>query len=92
MKQFVTVIGHSGFGKTTILFFISGLNQISGGIISVLRKHIKYLGSDRGVIFHAPSLMPWMTSLQNVLLSVIKFFRMRLERNKVILQNTIYRQ
>ncbi|GAA4230990.1 nitrate ABC transporter ATP-binding protein [Postechiella marina] len=73
-EEFVTIIGHSGCGKTTMLSMIAGLNEISGGHISVLGKHIKGPGPDRGVIFQAPSLMPWMTALQNVLLGVNQVF------------------
>ncbi|WP_027137356.1 ABC transporter ATP-binding protein [Gaetbulibacter saemankumensis] len=73
-EEFVTIIGHSGCGKTTMLSMIAGLNKISGGNISVLGSHIKGPGPDRGVIFQAPSLMPWMTSLQNVLLGVNQVF------------------
>ncbi len=73
-EEFVTIIGHSGCGKTTMLSMIAGLNEITGGSISVLGKPIKGPGPDRGVIFQAPSLMPWMTSLQNVLLGVNQVF------------------
>ena len=73
-EEFVTIIGHSGCGKTTMLSMIAGLNPISGGNISVLGKPIKGPGPDRGVIFQAPSLMPWMTSLQNVMLGVNQVF------------------
>ncbi|MFL1011471.1 ABC transporter ATP-binding protein [Flavisericum labens] len=73
-EEFVTIIGHSGCGKTTMLSMIAGLNEISGGNISVLGKHIKGPGPDRGVIFQSPSLMPWMTSLQNVMLGINQVF------------------
>ncbi|MFV9551214.1 ABC transporter ATP-binding protein [Algibacter sp. PT7-4] len=73
-EEFVTIIGHSGCGKTTMLSMIAGLNPISGGNISVLGKYIKGPGPDRGVIFQAPSLMPWMTTLQNVMLGVNQVF------------------
>ncbi len=73
-EEFVTIIGHSGCGKTTMLSMIAGLNPISGGDIAVLGSPIKGPGPDRGVIFQAPSLMPWMTSLQNVLLGVNRVF------------------
>lgn len=73
-EEFVTIIGHSGCGKTTMLSMIAGLNQISGGNIAVLGNHIKGPGPDRGVIFQSPSLMPWMSSLQNVLLGVNQVF------------------
>jgi len=75
MKQeFVTIIGHSGCGKTTMLSMIAGLNPISGGNIALLGKPVKGPGPDRGVIFQSPSLMPWMTALQNVLLGVNRVF------------------
>ena len=73
-EEFVTIIGHSGCGKTTMLSMIAGLNPISGGNIAVLGSPIKGPGPDRGVIFQAPSLMPWMTALQNVLLGVNRVF------------------
>ena len=73
-EEFVTIIGHSGCGKTTMLSMIAGLNPISGGNIAVLGKNIKGPGPDRGVIFQSPSLMPWMTSLQNVMLGVNQVF------------------
>ncbi|CAM1358043.1 ABC transporter ATP-binding protein [Tenacibaculum xiamenense] len=73
-EEFVTIIGHSGCGKTTMLSMIAGLNPITDGKIAVLGKPIQGPGPDRGVIFQAPSLMPWMTSLQNVLLGVNKVF------------------
>lgn len=73
-EEFVTIIGHSGCGKTTMLSMIAGLNSISGGSISVLGNRIKGPGPDRGVIFQSPSLMPWMTALQNVLLGVNQVF------------------
>jgi nitrate/nitrite transport system ATP-binding protein len=84
-EEFVTIIGHSGCGKTTMLSMIAGLNPITGGTISVLGKHIRGPGPDRGVIFQAPSLMPWMTSLQNVLLGVNKVFPhgTKAERNDI---------
>ncbi|WP_299551294.1 ABC transporter ATP-binding protein [Seonamhaeicola sp.] len=84
-EEFVTIIGHSGCGKTTMLSMIAGLNNITDGYISVLGKHVKGPGPDRGVIFQAPSLMPWMTSLQNVLLGVNQVFphATRAQRNDI---------
>ena len=83
--EFIVLVGPSGCGKTTMLSMIAGLNPISGGNISVLGKHIKGPGPDRGVIFQSPSLMPWMTSLQNVLLGVNKVFphATRAQRNDI---------
>jgi len=73
-EEFITLIGHSGCGKTTMLSMIAGLNPISGGKIAVLGNSIKGPGPDRGVIFQSPSLMPWMTALENVMLGVNQVF------------------
>ncbi|AOW20354.1 ABC transporter ATP-binding protein [Urechidicola croceus] len=73
-EEFVTIIGHSGCGKTTMLSMIAGLNLISDGGISVLGSSIKGPGPDRGVIFQSPSLMPWLTTLENVMLGVKRVF------------------
>jgi len=73
-EEFVTIIGHSGCGKTTMLSMIAGLNPITDGRISVLGNPIKGPGPDRGVIFQSPSLMPWLTALDNVMLGVNRVF------------------
>lgn len=73
-EEFITIIGHSGCGKTTMLSMMAGLNEISGGHISVLGKGIKGPGPDRGVIFQQPSLMPWLTAIDNVMLGVKKVY------------------
>ncbi|MDH3957568.1 MAG: ATP-binding cassette domain-containing protein, partial [Desulfobacteraceae bacterium] len=73
-EEFVTIIGHSGCGKTTMLSMMAGLNPISDGKISILGSSIRGPGPDRGVIFQSPSLMPWLTALENVMLGVKKVF------------------
>ena len=68
--EVVAVIGHSGCGKSTVLSMIAGLNEISQGSILVDNKEIAGPGTDRGVVFQAPSLLPWMTTYSNVMLGV----------------------
>ena len=72
--EFVTLIGHSGCGKSTILSMVAGLNDITEGGVIIDDREIWGPGPDRGVVFQAPSLLPWMTALDNVLLGVNKVF------------------
>ena len=73
-EEIISVIGHSGCGKTTLLSMIAGLNPISGGEIALNGSPILGPGPDRGVIFQSPSLLPWMTALENVMLGVKEVF------------------
>lgn len=73
-EEFVTIIGHSGCGKTTMLSMIAGLNPITDGKISILGSGIRGPGPDRGVIFQSPSLMPWLSAMENVMLGVKQVF------------------
>jgi len=72
--EFVSLIGHSGCGKTTVLMMIAGLNSISTGAIVVANREIDGPGPDRGVVFQSPSLLPWMTPFDNVMLGVRQVF------------------
>ncbi len=73
-QEFISIIGHSGCGKSTLLTMIAGLNEISGGEILLDGIPITKPGPDRGVVFQSPSLFPWMTALENVLLGVEQVF------------------
>jgi nitrate ABC transporter ATP-binding subunit len=68
--EFVSVIGHSGCGKSTVLSMIAGLSEPTDGGIVLAGREISGAGPDRGVVFQAPCLLPWMTALQNVTLGV----------------------
>ena len=72
--EFVTLIGHSGCGKSTVLPMIAGLNEITDGDVVVADRRIDGPGPDRGVVFQAPCLLPWMTALDNVLLGVRRVY------------------
>lgn len=73
--EFVALIGHSGCGKSTVLTMVAGLNDISRGSVVVANREIMGPGPDRGVVFQAPCLLPWMTTLDNVLLGVTQVYR-----------------
>ena len=72
--EVVSVIGHSGCGKSTVLTMIAGLNSISSGSVVVAGREIVGAGPDRAVVFQAPCLLPWMNSLQNVKLGVDRVY------------------
>ena len=72
--EFVTIIGHSGCGKSTILMMVAGLSTITSGGIILAGKELKGPGPDRGVVFQSPSLLPWMSAFGNVMLGVDQVF------------------
>lgn len=72
--EFVSIIGHSGCGKSTVLSMVAGLSEITSGTITLSGKAITGPGPDRGVVFQSPSLFPWMTTLENVMLGVRQVF------------------
>jgi nitrate/nitrite transport system ATP-binding protein len=72
--EFISLIGHSGCGKSTLLNMIAGLTfPTMGGVICAGRE-IKGAGPDRGVVFQNHSLLPWLTSFENVYLAVERVF------------------
>lgn len=72
--EFVSVIGHSGCGKSTVLMMVAGLNPATNGVIILAGKEVTGAGPDRGVVFQSPSLLPWLSALDNVLLGVHQVF------------------
>jgi nitrate/nitrite transport system ATP-binding protein len=72
--EFVAVIGHSGCGKSTVLSMIAGLTDITEGVIVLDGREIAAAGPDRGIVFQAPSLVPWLTAHENVALGVARVY------------------
>jgi nitrate/nitrite transport system ATP-binding protein len=64
--EFVCIIGHSGCGKSTILNVLAGLDEASSGSVIMDGKEVVGPSLDRGVVFQHYSLLPWLTTLQNV--------------------------
>jgi len=80
--EFISLIGHSGCGKSTVLSMVAGLTDISGGGIILDGHEVSGAGPDRGVVFQAPSLMPWLTARQNVELGVERVYPHASERDR----------
>ncbi|HEX9453154.1 MAG TPA: ATP-binding cassette domain-containing protein, partial [Candidatus Binatia bacterium] len=70
--EFVSIVGPSGCGKTTMLRVINGLMPHSQGEIFIDGKSAKELEQElvMGFVFQGASLLPWRTSLKNVLLGL----------------------
>ena len=72
--EVVALIGHSGCGKSTVLSMVAGLTAPSAGGITLAGREIDGPGPDRGVVFQAPALLPWLSVLDNVRLGVDQVF------------------
>src|SRR5687768_5760158 len=72
--EFVSIIGHSGCGKSTVLSMVAGLNDISAGGIILAGKELAGPGPDRGMVFQSPSLLPWLSAFENVMLGINQVF------------------
>jgi nitrate/nitrite transport system ATP-binding protein len=72
--EVVSIIGHSGCGKSTVLTMVAGLNSVTSGAVVVAGREIDGPGPDRAVVFQSPCLLPWMTAFQNVMLGVNRVY------------------
>jgi nitrate/nitrite transport system ATP-binding protein len=72
--EFVCIVGHSGCGKSTVLSIIAGLQKATFGGVAINGKQVDEPGSDRGVVFQSPSLLPWLSAGENVALAVGRAF------------------
>ncbi|HCH1693486.1 TPA: ABC transporter ATP-binding protein [Vibrio parahaemolyticus] len=68
--EFVSLIGHSGCGKSTVLNLVAGLHIPTDGGVIVDGREVAGPGPDRAVVFQNHSLLPWLTVYQNVELAV----------------------
>lgn len=84
--EFISVIGHSGCGKSTVLSMVAGLSDISLGVIVLDGREVANAGPDRGIVFQAPSLVPWLTAYENVALGVEQVYphASRQERRDIV--------
>ena len=72
--EFISLIGHSGCGKSTVLTMVAGLNEISKGVIKLDGYDVRGADPERAVVFQSPNLFPWLTARENVAIGVEKVY------------------
>ncbi len=72
--EFVSLIGHSGCGKSTVLNIVAGLYHATKGGVILKGKEVTEPGPERAVVFQNHSLLPWLTAYENVALAVNQVF------------------
>ncbi|MDX1915455.1 MAG: ABC transporter ATP-binding protein [Methylophilus sp.] len=72
--EFISIIGHSGCGKSTVLNLIAGLLEPTSGHLFCAGREIAKPGPERAVVFQNHSLLPWLTCFENVYLAVERVF------------------
>ena len=73
--EFISLIGHSGCGKSTVLNIVAGLYQATTGGVILNGKEVDEPGPERAVVFQNHSLLPWLTAYENVELAVNTIFK-----------------
>ncbi len=73
--EFISIIGHSGCGKSTVLNIVAGLYKATTGGVILNGKEVDEPGPDRAVVFQNHSLLPWLTCYQNVEIAVKAIFK-----------------
>ena len=72
--EFISLIGHSGCGKSTVLTMAAGLNPISRGNIRLDGWDVQGADPERAVVFQSPNLFPWLSAKENVAIGVDKVY------------------
>lgn len=80
--EFVSLIGHSGCGKSTVLNVVAGLYKATQGGVVLDGREVNEPGPERAVVFQNHSLLPWLTAYENVELAVKQVFGQRNSKQK----------
>jgi nitrate/nitrite transport system ATP-binding protein len=80
--EFVSIIGHSGCGKSTLLNIVAGLLLATSGGVILEEREVNEPGPDRAMVFQNHSLLPWLSTYDNVRLAVDQVFRPSETRRK----------
>jgi nitrate/nitrite transport system ATP-binding protein len=75
--EFVTILGHSGCGKSTVLSILAGLDTATLGGIVIDGREVTAPGPERAIVFQSPCLLPWLTARDNVAVAATQGTRRR---------------
>ncbi len=81
--EFISIIGHSGCGKSTVLNIVAGLCQASQGGIILNGREVDRPGPGRAMVFQNHSLLPWLSARENVELAVKQLFKGKKSRAEI---------
>jgi len=79
--EFVSILGPSGCGKSTVLKILSGLLRPTSGVATIAGAEVTGPRADVGIVFQQPTLLPWKSNLENVLVP-IRAQRLPIEPNR----------
>lgn len=82
-EEYISVIGHSGCGKSTMLRIIAGLDKPTSGMITLEGKEIRKAGAERMMVFQNYALLPWLTVKENIRLAVDEVYKKATNAEKV---------
>ncbi len=82
-EEYISVIGHSGCGKSTMLRIIAGLDKATAGRITLEGKEIRKPGAERMMVFQNYALLPWLTVRENIRLAVDEVYKKATRAEKV---------
>lgn len=80
--EFISLIGHSGCGKSTVLNIVAGLHQATEGGALLDGKEVNEPGPERAVVFQNHSLLPWLSTYENVALAVNQVFKNKMNKKE----------
>ena len=82
--EFAAVVGPSGCGKSTLMKLATGLQFPYKGVVAVAGAQVVRPVKIAGMAFQAPTLLPWRTTLENLLLplEIVEPHRGRIRRHK----------
>jgi ABC-type nitrate/sulfonate/bicarbonate transport system ATPase subunit len=81
--EFVSIVGPSACGKSTLLRLIAGLDFPSSGELRVGAEAITRANAERGLVFQDPNLFPWLTVRRNIQAGLVALGALREKRNEV---------